>query len=35
MEYIENGELFHYIVNKKVVNELEAAKMYHQLLDAI
>ena len=35
MEHVENGELFHYIVEQKVVNELEAAKLYHQLLDAI
>ena len=35
MEYVENGELFHYIVDNRTVNELEAAKMYHQLLDAI
>lgn len=35
MEYIENGELFHYIVRNKRLPEEQACKMYHELISGI
>lgn len=35
MEYMENGELFDYIVKNKRLKEDEACKLFHQLIDGI
>ena len=35
MEYMENGELFDYIVKKKRLKEDEACRLFHQLIDGI
>ncbi len=35
MEYMENGELFDYIVSKKRLKEDEACRLFHQLIDGI
>ena len=35
MEYAEKGELFHYIISKGHLNEYEANKFFHQLIDSV
>ncbi len=35
MEYMENGELFDYIVKNKRIKEDEARKLFHELIDGI
>ncbi len=35
MQYMENGQLFDYIVKKRRIPEIQARKMFHQLLDGI
>ena len=35
MEFMEKGELFDYIVDSKRISEVEAAKMFHQLISGI
>jgi 5'-AMP-activated protein kinase catalytic alpha subunit len=35
MEFVENGELFDYIVKNKRLKEQDACKMYHQLINGI
>lgn len=35
MEYMENGELFDYIVKNQRLDEKEACRLFHQLIDGI
>ena len=35
MEYMENGELFDYIVKKKKMQEDEACKVFEQIISGI
>lgn len=35
MEYVEGGELFNYIVKKKRIEEAEACRLFHQLINGI
>lgn len=35
MEYMENGELFDYIVSKQRLSESEACRLFGQLIDGI
>lgn len=35
MEYVEGGELFNYIVKRKKIDEEEACRLFHQLINGI
>lgn len=35
MEYASNGELFNYILKKKRLSEIEACKIYQQIVNGI
>ena len=35
MEFVEGGELFNYIVNRKRIDENEACGLFHQLINGV
>ena len=35
MEFMENGELFDFIVGQKRIKEAEASRLFHELIDGI